>query len=184
METKIYNFFTTTLAISFLLTSCEGQDSYVTYDEWDQDEDEVISDKEFYDGITATGYHANWDLNSDNNVTDEEVLRGFYRIWDTDGDGVIDQAEWQANIPENAEEFSDMEAWEIDQEEGLSYEEFAETLAGTEFYERLDENMDDEISEEELSNSLYYIWDNDGDGYVEAAEYEEWYDKYYDASLN
>lgn len=169
---------------SFLLSSCNEQNSYVSYDDWDQDQDEVINDEEFYEGITATGYHANWDLNSDDNVSDEEVLRGFYRIWDSDGDGVIDKAEWQANIPENADEFSNMDSWENDNQEGLSYDEFAETLAGTEFYERLDENMDDEITEEELSNSLYYLWDNDGDGYVEVAEYEEWYDKYYDASLN
>lgn len=167
-----------------LIFACDPEGDYHSYEDWDSDADEVINNQEFYDGITATGYHANWDLNADGSVTDEEMLLGFYRVWDTDGDKLIDQAEWEANMPENADEFSDMDSWNQDGQEGLNFDEFAETLSNTAFYERLDANLDDEISDEELSNSLYYLWDNDADGYVEMTEYEEWYDKYYDASQN
>lgn len=170
--------------LASLAFACDPEGDYHNYEDWDSDADEVITNEEFYDGITATGYHANWDLNSDETVTDEEMLLGFYRIWDTDGDQIIDQAEWEANMPEKADEFTDMDQWDQDGQEGLSFDEFAETMAGTEFYERLDANLDDEISDEELSNSLYYLWDNDDDGYVELTEYEEWYDKYYNSSLN
>lgn len=167
-----------------LMYACDTEGDYYQYEDWDRDADEVIDDEEFYEGITATGYYTDWDLNADETVTNEEMLQGFYRIWDTNGDKRIDQEEWEANMPEKADKFTNMEIWNRDGQEGLSFEEFAENMANTAFYKRLDVNMDDEISDEELSNGLYYLWDNDADGYVEITEYEEWYDKYYDASQN
>jgi Ca2+-binding EF-hand superfamily protein len=167
-----------TLLITFL--ACESNDDYENYEGWDVDANQAIDDEEFYNGITATGYYSFLDFNADESVSDEEFLQGFYQVWDTDGDGLIDEAEWKANLPEQAPEFEHMQSWDIDQQEGITFEEFAESLAGTEFYQRLDENMDREISQRELSQGLYYLWDNDGDGYIETAEYEEWYDKYYD----
>jgi hypothetical protein len=92
-----------------LMYACDTEGDYYQYEDWDRDADEVIDDEEFYEGITATGYYTDWDLNADETVTNEEMLQGFYRIWDTNGDKRIDQEEWEANMPEKADKFTNME---------------------------------------------------------------------------
>lgn len=95
------------------------------------------------------------DADESNSLDREEYLEDFYRqgyfnLWDRDGDGRISQQEWQKGLD--------------DYYSAYAYQD-------TEF-DDWNLNGDDFIDEEELANGVFTIYDTDGDGEIEKAEYE------------
>jgi Ca2+-binding EF-hand superfamily protein len=161
-------------------SACDSSDENNIYEGWDANQDDLVDEEEFYSGITATGYHASIDLNSDGNVSDQEFVEGFYTAWDTDGDGVIDQAEWNNKLPEVGGDspLGGFRDYDADRDQALTYEEFRRNFSDTEFFQEMDEDGDGSLDDEDLSSAMFFLWDHDGDGYVESAEFEEWYGDY------
>ncbi|MGK7397431.1 MAG: hypothetical protein ACNS62_22835 [Candidatus Cyclobacteriaceae bacterium M3_2C_046] len=104
-------------------------------------------------------YYEDWDADADELIDEDEFGTaytdvGYYETWDLDNDGILDQEEWEEGI-------------------GTYYDAYNYDAFGT--FEDWDLDNDGLISDEEFTDGNFTFWDTDGDGFVDVAEYEEWY---------
>lgn len=66
-------------------------DGYIDAMEWEAGVDEYYSDWDY----DAYGDFANWDLDDDELLGEDEFGEGYYTAWDMDGDGYIDATEYE-----------------------------------------------------------------------------------------
>lgn len=122
------------LSVFFLLTfslmSCDYDDPY-EYEDWDMDNDGIVTDEEFYPMFDEVGYYKAWDYDNDglveyteweNTLVDYDFLDDdYYYDWDMDGDGVLDYDEFNKGI---------YTLWDTDGDgdiERIEYEEWYKT---------------------------------------------------------
>jgi hypothetical protein len=60
-----------------------------TYEDWDTDEQEGITQQEWTERFGGIGAYDNWDTDNDGVVSQQEFNEGVFRAYDEDGDGVI-----------------------------------------------------------------------------------------------
>jgi hypothetical protein len=102
------------------------------FEEWDKDENLVITKEEFKDGYIMSEYFSLWDANDDNFIAEDELKHAWKTYYmDLDNDGVFEE-------------------WDI--------------------------NVDGTLSRDEFIEGAFTIYDNDGDGDIEYAEYEKYQD--------
>lgn len=118
---------------AFFLSGCDNDPDYATYETWDTDRNEIITEDEF-----RTTYRD----------------ARYFKVWDVDGDGTIDVTEWETGV-------------------NTYYPVYDYNVHGN--YNEWDMNQDEVLDEDEYVGATYRLWDTDGDGQIEAVEYQEWY---------
>lgn len=66
------------------------------YEVIDVDKDSYISYEEFRGSVDDTFYYSDWDINNDDQLSDEELAIGVFENWDYNDDLVIDPEEYMA----------------------------------------------------------------------------------------
>ena len=74
----------------------ERSTEYKTYTFWDKDADGRLDPNEFDSVVTTTKLYNTWDMNADNIIQSDEYATSSFQLYDTDDDGIISLAEWQA----------------------------------------------------------------------------------------
>ena len=118
------------LSIGFVLVSCETYEDHA-FDEWDTDNNGVIS---------QSNYKAAW------------TELQYYETWDTNADGVLDPDEWNLGLQRFGYDPSEpvygyFNDWDVDGNNRLREEEFSDEL-----FELWDENQNGEIDKQEYGD--------------------------------
>lgn len=66
----------------------------MSYDTWDADNDGILSQEEFNEGIAETGVYSDWDTDATAGLNEEEFYGGAYNVVDQDDDGVLAEQEY------------------------------------------------------------------------------------------
>ena len=166
-----------------LLTACgRDSDGEYRYTDFDTNADEGIDDTEFGNAFTTSPYYKQWNDNGDQEVSQSEFARGFFQVIDDNNDGVLSSQEWQqgqeAYFAEiDLDQYRQISGWDQDGDQQVQPNEFEAALNELEYYREWDEDGDEQLSEPEIAQGVFAMWDTDGNGVIEAEEYEEWDDK-------
>lgn len=121
------------------------------HDNFDRDGDGFITDEEL---TVSPQYHADtgrdgaeWDLDRNGSIDEDELRDGAFADWDVDGDGALDRDEFDAGA---------YDAWDTDGDGMLSDEEFG---AASEQW----------LGDSDIGD--FASWDQDGSGTIDSAEF-------------
>lgn len=64
------------------------------FDDWDIDNDDVITETEFTKGFAESGLYDSWDDNDDGVLSEDEFGSGVYDIRDADDNDDLNEDEW------------------------------------------------------------------------------------------
>ena len=163
-------------------TQPEGKTADSDYGAWDTDADEFIDNDEFRNSFSTSPYYEQWNKDDDRSVDRNEFAQGFFQTIDTDNNGILSQAEWQAGQEayfsgDDMQEYQALTTWDQDGDQQVTPEEFKKVLGQTDYYDEWDEDGDEKLAEAEIADGVFAMWDTDGNGVIEAQEYEDWFDK-------
>ncbi|NJO00854.1 MAG: hypothetical protein HC880_03405 [Bacteroidia bacterium] len=171
------NLFISILFFSALL-ACE-QETGAGYEDWDTNRDDLIGDEEFYESYRRLGHYEEWDLDDDGYISDSEYFNAYYSLWDKDQDGQLDEQEWDTGLEDFAgDEYVGVLAgkfadWDTDQDNQIDVEEFNQGWVQTDYYSQRDQDASQYLDKDEFYLDMFTVWDTDGDGNIERAEYED-----------
>ena len=143
-------------------------------DAWDDNDDGLLDEAEFSQGLLDAGVFDEWDVDDDDLVGSDEFAEGVYGLWDTDGDGELTIDEWDNAVDrwfsEDAVNLS-VEAWDENGNGAISLAEFAAGLAATDLFARFDVGAEEGVlAEDELASGLFDVADLDDDDAVDVDE--------------
>lgn len=115
------------------------------FEDWDKNDDNLLDEEEF-----TAGFYETFDQNKDGRISQEEwitVVSDFgidraadWEAWDTDGDGFIDRATFDADFAEMG------------------------------WYGAWDADADSRITEREYTDGVFVIWDKNNDNVLDETE--------------
>lgn len=73
--------------------------TYGAFTSWDDNGDGVLTLPEYRDGLVDRDLWDEWDGDTDERLTDQELARVLWTAWDVDDDGFIDVLEYRWNRP-------------------------------------------------------------------------------------
>lgn len=176
-----FRFFSINIILLSMLTAtlaCTPQAEEETFSDWDTDADAYVDEEEFSEAFLASDYVSDLDLEGEG-LTYGDLYDVYFHIWDFDNDDALGRQEWQSAVDTYFEDYDavmygDFDDWDLDDSDQITKNEYMEAMLDTGFFESFDQNQDAIISEDEFTRGVYEYWDTDGDGYIEAVEYEEW----------
>ena len=118
------------------LSACDTGDSgKYEFSDWDQDENELLDENEFYRAYAGVKYHNQWDADQDTFIDQEEWERGVANYW----------------VAYDIGELGAFSSWDPDVHGKLSENQFRQRIV--KFY---DKDGDGYLNKEE-----YQVWYND-----------------------
>lgn len=70
------------LFLTLMFSSCDtGGDGEYEFSDWDQDDNKMLDEKEFYTAYTETKYHNRWDVDQDTFIDQKEWETGVSSYW-------------------------------------------------------------------------------------------------------
>ena len=181
MHLKTRHFFSLLLIFSFSMTNiaCDTQPEEQAFGDWDVDDDDYIDQEEFNEVFLASDYVSQWGLDEDTPLTYGDLYDVNFNLWDFNNDMVLTPQEWRNAIDTYYPDYDEVvygafEEWDLNDDNEVSKSEYMEAVLDTDLMKDWDIDQDETISEEEFAQAVYEYWDTDGDGYIEAVEYEEW----------
>lgn len=125
---------------------------------------------------TTTRYYYNdTDANNNGILDSQEFPRFVYNSWDLDGDGFIEDSEWNSNTalwyPAGYTEYKTYSAWDKDNNGRLDPDEFGTVVTTTKLYDTWDADHDAQIDEDEYTAARFGVYDTNDDG---ALNMQEW----------
>jgi Ca2+-binding EF-hand superfamily protein len=147
-------------------------------------EGEKWTQEAFNARMSESAAYPGW-LNRAGRLDRDDFNSQIFRRWDTDRDGHLDYEEYAAGNIRWAEEFGDnFEAYDLDEDEQISAEEFGAGMDDTGIYDIWDTSGEGYLSEEEFGEGLFNILDADEDGYLSEDEFGETdYDTWFESDV-
>lgn len=68
------------------------------FEEWDMDDDDRLDPEELIEGLDTTNWNRGWAVDREAMMETGEAAEMLFRLWDVDGDGQMDMAEYNAGI--------------------------------------------------------------------------------------
>jgi hypothetical protein len=145
------------------------------YAEWDADANRYLDDSEFAAWWRDRGDRFDWDLDDEQGLNRDEYSEGVFVLWDTNGDDVVDEAEWRSGTTgiygEGRYERAFVD-WDGDGDSELDLNEVREGLETDGLYDHVDGDRDALIDDEELADWFFDIFDADDDSRIDTTEWE------------
>lgn len=166
------------LVSTAILTAGPAFAQYI--DEWDANDDGVLSEEEWGTGFTEAGLFSEWDEDESGTIGDDEFATGLFGWFDDDDDGELTAEEWDegfdnwygeqavnldfSNWDDNEDGYVDEEEFtdaftdaglfgDFASESGLVGEEETEAFSAAEY----------EVGEDEFLGGLFNWFDEDED---------------------
>lgn len=162
------------IILTIIFQSCQPDTKYDRYDQWDANQNSGIDDQEFEQSFTTSPYYDQWNSDDNRAVSREEFTQGFFRMIDKDGDGTLSSSEWQQGKEAYFSDATVDTPTLNDSDQTLQSAEFNELLEEVNYYDQWDENSNGSLEEPEVAQGVFAMWDTDGNGVIEANEYEVW----------
>ncbi|AKD05193.1 hypothetical protein POKO110462_21740 [Pontibacter korlensis] len=143
-------------------------------DNWDTDK--------FNESFATNNYYDEWDEDNDEKLTEEEFYTSFYTIWDQDDNNEINEQEWTTATNDFGIQNQSWSSWDANGDGKLEEEEFRKSMTSTNLHQSWDKNQDKMIDEQEYTSGVFALWDDNGDGSLGGDEYNERYVRYYGKS--
>lgn len=165
--------------ISTLFISAGETSGDLTFEDWDKNEDALISRSEFVERFTAN-YVDDWNIKDDEHLDDEDFFLSTYNIWDTDDDELLSEEEWLFGYDYYYGDYAinDYLAVDTDGDGFIEYAEYYNYLNPTDFYIVWDVDKDTYLNEFELARVVFNNWDINENNFIEKDEYVK-FDTYY-----
>ena len=80
-----------TLALALLAGPAAAQSGHM---EWDTDQNNVVDEAEWAEGLGQTGGFGGWDADEDEMISEDEYSAGMLRGYDADESGDLDETEF------------------------------------------------------------------------------------------
>lgn len=140
---------------------------------WDTNMDGTISKFEFRNEFMKE-YFADWDMNDDKYLDDEDFYRTTYLILDDDNDNLLSIDKWTFGYEHFYHDYitNDFVLYDLDKDNFLTYDEFRPVLMDTDYYVAYDIDENSYISEYELATKVFQTWDFDDSGTLSKSEFE------------
>lgn len=178
MYTKITSIlFATSILASCSSPSNDNNEDLAQNDSTDAGE--IIENNQLKASFTQSEYFDEWNENSDSYVSPDEFSQGFFSVLDQDQSSSLSPEEWEKGKAQFfSEEKSDKQQaemnWDANNDDQIQPDEFQAGLEKLNYFSEWDNNGDDQLTEEEIAEGSFAMWDTDGNGVVEADEYQEW----------
>ena len=168
------------LLLIFLLFACtNSRQENLSFKDWDQNQDNLISKIEFEQTFTQN-YYQDWNHNDDPYLDDEDFLRSVFYVWDENKDEKLNAEEWVLGYDYFYGDYiiDDFVVVDTDKDGSIDYTEYKTIISPTNMYIDWDQDDNGLIEGNELAFGLFKIWDLDNSQYLELDEYGK-FDKYY-----
>lgn len=154
------------------------------FERWDANQDQQWSREEFEAASGESQFYAEWDVDGDGTLTEDELNEGVFNTYDTNQDGVLDNDEYEAFVSARGEDGTiDFQEWDADQDKEMDASEFNSLIkknrvsSERENEEELpagDRVTDDNriLGESEINEGLFRSWDANADGFISREEYD------------
>lgn len=170
-----------TMFLMFPLIFGCNREVNLSFEDWDKDNDSLISYQEF-ESIFTANFYDDWNQNYDSYLDDEDVYVSSFRAWDTDEDDILSQDEWIVALQNYFGNYvvSEYDYVDTDNDYNISYDEYYEVIDETGYYKDWDLDEDDFISEKELAEGIFTRWDTNNDSFIDKEEYDAFHSNYLD----
>lgn len=162
------------IALIMTAASCAAPKSYATFADWDVSMNSAVERNEFVQGYTASNYFDKW--SGRGSITYAELAQGVFKSLDYNGDGKLNNAEFDSQIKLfYFGLFRDrFEGWDDDSDNSVRRAEFDKHIMASNFALTWDTNNDKLISEREMAGGMFYVSDANSDGKVTGTELDDW----------
>jgi hypothetical protein len=147
----------------------------VDYGEWDMDADDALGIEEFRSWWNEQDFFDDWRADEDEGITREQFAERLHVEWDTNGDDVVSEVEWQEGTDTwfaGDVEDGAWDDWDGDGDSELDANEVAEGLERNGLYDRVDRDDDAVIDDEELADWFFDIFDDNDDDRIDTTEWD------------
>lgn len=130
------------------------------------------------------GYHiifSQWDLNSDEIISEEEFYQIIFRRLDKNGDQNLSSGEFAPGLKYLFDQNSNnkgLNNFDSNSDDSLSLREFKSALKSTLYFNRHDTNRDGSLTRKELHALVYRSMDLDNNGVIDKKEFEQCWEIY------
>lgn len=66
-----------------------------SYQDWDIDDDFILTYEEYQAGLYESTFFSEWDFNGDGQLDDKELATGLFRVFDINDNGLVDKDEYE-----------------------------------------------------------------------------------------
>lgn len=176
---KIINTIFAAIFASMIILSIMALKSNLTFEDWDKDNNSLITRSEFVDRFTKN-YSEDWNVNDDEHLDDEDFYTVTFSVWDADKDKLLNQQEWLYGYDNFFGSYvsDDFVAVDADDDDVIEYGEYKNSVAATDYYAVWDIDNDTYLDEHELARVVFNSWDVDDSNFIEKDEYKD-FDSYY-----
>ncbi|MFP8489203.1 hypothetical protein ACKGJO_08865 [Gracilimonas sp. Q87] len=167
-----------TILIFGITSAITAQDT--SFEDWDEDGDELIERHEFVDKFVDEYFQA-WDPENEMGLIEEGFFRESFAGLDTDNDNFLSDEEWLIGYNYFYEDYivyDDMAAIDSDGDGQVDYQEYYDALYESAYFTDIDLDADNYISEFELANYVFENWDTNDSGLINRSEFKQ-FDEYY-----
>lgn len=146
-----------------------------SFTDWDKDSDKKISKTEFSDRYTQD-YGDEWKRNT----SDEGFYETSYGVWDTNRDQRLSEDEWKYGYDTSYGDYvsDDYSSVDTNGDGYVDYNEYYGSLGETDYYSSYDQDGDNDLNDDEVSNMVFDNWDENKDGYIDENEYDSYENNY------
>jgi Ca2+-binding EF-hand superfamily protein len=166
------------LIFSLSLFACNRPDLNPELIEWEDYQDKVLTQDDFDEALSASQAYDLWDADDNTYISREEFYDGYFQLWDRNSSGAIEAEEWHNDkLPNNtrtADLASGFAKWDADDDGLISPAELQNPLQEKGYFGYLDDNDNGRLNHVEVSNAMFNLLDQDGNGTAEPDEYNLW----------
>ncbi len=149
-----------------------------SFKHWDLNKDGIVDKHEFHQSLMEKRMIRKWDKNKDGRLSELELYKGFYGLWDRNNNGKIDHKEWEYGTQNyfavyNSIDHGTFEDWDQNGDAYLDEKEFQLSMTKADYFGAWNFNKKNSVNTEELSEKLFGLWDGNKDGHLEESEYDD-----------
>ncbi|ARS35427.1 hypothetical protein [Pontibacter actiniarum] len=135
---------------------------------------------QFNSDFASTNYYEEWDENDDNLLDENEYRGGMYSTWDVNNDNQLDENEFTTASNDWGLENESWADWDTSGDGILDENEFNTGFADNGWFDDWDADNDNMLAEREYSEGVFGVWDENDDNLLGSDEYG-YYNTYYGA---
>ncbi len=121
---------------------------------------------------------SSWDVNGDDNISEDEFYNGILKTLDLDNNSQIDKEEWAkadyffSTYASN--DYGKFKKWDSNKNDLLDDEEFKSCFSKSNLYTKWDKNSDKMLNKSEFFAGIFDTWDINQDATLSHYEIDNW----------